>query len=108
MNEHNYLPSYYAILPATIRYDIRLTPNAKLLYAEITALSNECGYCFARNIYFSELYNVDTRTIQRWVSTLEKCKYVKVTVTYKKGTKIVEKRIISIIVDPMTKMSPPS
>ena len=36
--------SYYAVIPANIRYDDDLTPNAKLMYGEITALSNEQGY----------------------------------------------------------------
>ena len=31
-------PSYYAIIISEVRYNKNLTPNAKLLYAEITAL----------------------------------------------------------------------
>ena len=33
-------PNYYAIIPATIRYDNNLKPAEKLLYGEITALAN--------------------------------------------------------------------
>ena len=42
-------PNYYAIIPAEIRYDKKLTPNSKLLYGEITALANKEGYCWAGN-----------------------------------------------------------
>lgn len=62
--------SYYAIIPASVRYDSDLVPNAKLLYGEITALANERGYCFATNRYFAELYNVSISTISRWIGSL--------------------------------------
>lgn len=68
--------SYYAVLPANIRYDNDITPNAKLLYAEITALCNEKGYCWATNEYFAELYNVSDRTITRLVRQLCDKEYI--------------------------------
>ncbi|MBK3956922.1 alpha/beta hydrolase, partial [Staphylococcus haemolyticus] len=40
-------PSYYSIITANVRYDNRLTDSEKLLFAEITSLSNKYGYCTA-------------------------------------------------------------
>ena len=71
--------SYYAIIPANIRYDKRLTANAKLLYGEITALCNEKGYCWARNSYFSELYGVSKTSISNWISQLVEYNYIEKT-----------------------------
>ena len=62
---------YYAIIPASVRYDVRLTANAKLLYGEITALTNEKGFCWAKNEYFTKLYGVSKTSISKWISQLE-------------------------------------
>mgnify|MGYP003632181203 CR=1 FL=1 len=89
-------PNYYSILTAEVRYDKDLTPNAKLLYSEITALTNKSGVCWASNSYFSELYDVSKVTISRWVSKLAEKGYICVKLTYKDNTKQIEKRIISL------------
>lgn len=69
-------PAFYAVIPANVRYCKALEPNAKLLYGEITALSNREGYCWAGDQYFSELYEVDDRTIRRWLSSLEELGFI--------------------------------
>ena len=43
MLEHQ-KPGYWAVLPACVRYDTDLPPNAKLLYAEISSLCDARGY----------------------------------------------------------------
>lgn len=88
--------SYYAIIPANVRYDKDLAPNAKLLYGEITALCNEKGYCWASNQYFAELYGVSVLSIKRWVNSLVTKGYIYRTLTYKPNSKEVDKRILSI------------
>ena len=40
MNEENQV-NYYAIIPATVRYDKDFKPAEKLLYGEVTALANK-------------------------------------------------------------------
>lgn len=88
--------AYYAIIPANVRYDKDLVPNAKLLYGEITALCNEKGYCWASNQYFAELYNVSDRTIKNWISQLADKGYIQRSVKYREGTKEIEQRKLFI------------
>ena len=89
-------PNYYSILTASVRYDKDLTPNAKLLYSEITALSSKTGKCWASNGYFANLYNVSNTTISRWVNQLAKKGFINVRMQYILNTKQVDKRIISL------------
>ena len=84
-------PSYYAIIPANVRYS-NLKPHAKLLYGEITALASKEGYCFASNRYFSELYGVTKNTISSWVSDLNKEGFVSVQII-KEGNQVIQRRI---------------
>jgi len=82
-------PSYYAILTADVRYDKNLSPMAKLLYAEITALTQKEGFAWASNQYFAELYGVHKITVSGWVKELRENGYIKVKIvdkTYRKIT----------------------
>ena len=92
--------SYYAIIPANVRYDESLPPNAKLLYGEITALCNAEGYCWASNKYFAELYGVTLRTVANWLRSLVERGYIKSEVFFKNGSKEVDKRYITILTNP--------
>ena len=74
--------SYYAIIPANVRYDENLKDKAKLLYGELTALTNDRGYCWASNNYFAELYKVSKSTISRLIKNLSEEGYIKVELQY--------------------------
>ena len=85
-------PSYYSILTADVRYDEKLNASEKLLFSEITALSNKHGYCTAGNGYFSKLYNVSDRSVTRWIKHLKELGYLKYVPIYKKDSKEVDER----------------
>lgn len=80
-------PNFFAIIPANVRYDEKLKPNAKLLYGEITALCNRDGFCWARNDYFAGLYKVNHKTISRWISQLVSGGYISLKVFKNDGNK---------------------
>lgn len=96
-------PSYYSILTADVRYDKRLKNHAdcKVLYSEITALSNKYGYCKASNKYFSELYGRPTPTISKWINLLKKLGYIKVEMIYKENSKEIQERRLYPISTPI-------
>ena len=96
MEEEQIQKSYYAVLPANVRYDKDLTPNAKLLYAEITSLCNEKGYCWATNKYFAELYGVSKVSVSNWISELERKGYLENEIIYADETKQILGRHIKI------------
>lgn len=95
MNTENEQPGYYSILTASVRYDKNLKANEKLLFSEITALSNKYGYCTASNRYFAELYRVTERSIQDWISNLVQYGYITTTLVSKDGQIIGRKIYLS-------------
>ncbi len=100
-------PNYYGILPANVRYDKNLKPMEKILYTELTALSNKNGYCNAQNSYFAKLYEVHKNTAGSWINNLEKLGYIKSKLIYAKDkegkmTKQVIERRIYISVNPVS------
>jgi hypothetical protein len=89
-------PNYYAVIPAEVRYNKKLTPNAKLLYAEITALCNMNGKCTASTQYFCKLYEVSKVSIQKWLKILEDNNYIKRVNIYRVGSKEIMSRVITL------------
>ena len=90
-------PNYYAVIPAEVRYSKNLTPNAKLLYAEITALCNMNGKCTASTQYFCRLYEVSRGSIQNWLKMLEDNGYITRAVKYRQGSKEILSRSIKLV-----------
>jgi len=97
-------PSYYAIIPAEVRYSKKLTPNAKLLYAEITALCNMNGKCTASTEYFCRLYEVSRASIQNWLKMLDDNGYIIRVLIYRQGSKEILSRYIKLVDKPSLKM----
>ena len=90
-------PSFYAIIPASVRYDDTLCPNAKLLYGEITALCNKEGRCWAGNAYFANLYGVSKVSISKWVRQLVDAGFIQSEIQYAEGSKEILNRYITLI-----------
>lgn len=97
MNEETLNKSYFAVLPSNVRYDKRLKDKAKLLYAEITSLTNEKGFCWASNNYFAELYDINKGTVSKLLAELKKYGYINIELIYKDNSKEVKKRIITLL-----------
>ena len=88
--------NYYAIIPAPVRYCKKLKANEKLMFGELTALANEKGFCYASNDYFANLYDVSKTSVSKWISNLEKNKFIRLKMIYQKGTKQIKERRIYI------------
>lgn len=78
MDETTDFTSMWAILPPPVRYDTKLSPNAKLLFAEIAAKTNTLGYCWAHNKYFAQALGVSADRISGLIKQLEEFGYISV------------------------------
>lgn len=88
-------PTFYAIIPANVRYS-NLKPNAKLLYGEISSLTNKEGFCWASNKYFAELYGVSKNTISLWINQLKNHGFIHVEVIRDKNKQVIKRKICII------------
>lgn len=86
-------PGYYAVIPAEVRYDAELPPNAKLLYGEISALLSDEGFCYASNQYFADLFQVTTRTVSDLVAKLQDRGHISVVIRHNDKGKVVRREI---------------
>lgn len=86
-------PGYYAVIPASVRYDDSIPANAKLLYGEISALIGQDGYCYSTNQYFADVYQMAEDTISRLISKLEAAGYIFREIERDGSGQIVRRRI---------------
>ena len=86
-------PGYTAILPPRVRYDKELPPNAKLLYAEISAMADVTGFCWASNRYLAALFGVSKRTVTELIARLQERGYVQTEVLRDEKNAVQERRL---------------
>lgn len=70
--------AYWGVIPGELRTDDTLPANAKLLYVDISTLTNQRGYCFASNEYLAGLYGWTERSVQRMIAALARRGYIQV------------------------------
>ncbi len=75
---------YFGILPAHVRYHKTLPPKAKLLYADISALTRMNGWCYISDADFAELYDAGVTSIEQYIQKLEKAKLIEREYDHKK------------------------
>lgn len=97
MNIDKEQPVYYSVIPANVRYDADLKPTTKLLYSEITVLTNKTGICFASDKYFAKLYGVSDRVIRSYLKQLKEKKYIEIEYEYENNSKEIKQRKIKIV-----------
>ena len=86
-------PGYAALLPPRVRYDKTLPASAKLLYAEISAMSDVTGFCWASNRYLGALYGMTKRTVTGLLAQLQERGYIEIQVMKSEAGAVEERRI---------------
>ena len=86
-------PGYTAVLPPRVRYDQGLRPNAKLLYAEISAMADVTGFCWASNRYLAALFGVSKGTITELLGQLQAGGYIEIQILRDEQNAVQERRL---------------
>lgn len=63
-------------IPKELWFDSRLTPDEKVLAAEIDSLDHEKDHCYARNAYFAAFFQCNERKIKEMISKLKKLGFI--------------------------------
>ena len=91
LNKEN--PSYYSILTADVRYSADINWFEKVLFSDITSLTNKNGYCTASNKYFAKVFGVSVRTISRAISNLSEYKFIQCVIVRDEQNEIIMRKI---------------
>ena len=103
MGNNKEKPTYFSIIPAEVRYDKTLTYFERVLYSEITCLTNVKGYCWASNRYFADLYEMTEGNISKSITRLKNKGYLLTKTKRNKETSLNERTIkLAIGIPPPT------
>jgi hypothetical protein len=83
-------------IPKEIWLDENLACLEKVLLVEIDSLTKN-GECFASNAYLAKFLGISKQHVSRLISNLVRKDYIEIALIYKKGTKEIEKRVITPI-----------
>ena len=78
---------YYAVIPVLVLQDKRLKSNAKLLYGQVSSLSNKYGYCYASDSTLGSFIGVAENSVSGLLKQLEKYHYITRDVEFTKNGK---------------------
>lgn len=93
MSDTAHTPAYFAIITMPVLRNRALAANAKILYASITALSDERGYCWASNQYLAEQFGWGERTVSRLIAQLCDLGFLRYEMVLNPETKRMERHI---------------
>lgn len=86
--------STFSVIPTEIIINKELSSTNKLLYAIISSLTNEKGYCWASNKYLGEMLDISERQIIKNINKLEKENLIRIDVKDNWKRKITLKNIL--------------
>jgi hypothetical protein len=81
-------------IPKEVWLSDDLTMQEKLFFVEIDSLDNEDG-CFATNEYFAKFFGISKTRVSKVINSLVKKGYIISKLTYKEGTKQIDKRVLN-------------
>ena len=88
--------NFFAILPAPVRYNAKLTPRSVLLYAALTSLAQANGEAYASNEYLMGILGISERTVNRLLAELVAEKYISIRYEYIGDSREIARRLIRI------------
>lgn len=86
-------PNYYAIITGPVLDNREISASAKLLYASITSMTGQTGYCWAGNEALAERFGWGGRTVSRCIAQLEKAGFIRYGMYFNQQTGKMERRI---------------
>ncbi len=56
-----------------------IPPSGRIIYAEVCALAQKEGYCYASNKYFSSVYHLSVQSVSRLLNALKKQGFLEIS-----------------------------